>query len=103
MKRREKNTMESTSHQTISIIGSRMKYLYLCGLLATLPMLAGPKIALVAQTVRIMELDEELPPMILVGFDKPAGSLPEVLMRRYFDLTPTHDPKREKDLLEAFG
>ena len=59
--------------------------------------------ALVAQAMRVMELDEELPPMILVGFEKPANSLPETLMNRYFDLTPTHDPKREKDLLEAFG
>jgi predicted alpha/beta superfamily hydrolase len=58
--------------------------------------------ALVAQALRVMELDGDLPPMILVGFERKTASQMETMMRRFIDLTPMRDPKREQDLLESF-
>jgi predicted alpha/beta superfamily hydrolase len=58
--------------------------------------------ALVAQALRVMELEEEIPPMILVGFERKTASFMETAMRRYIDLTPMRDPKREQDLSESF-
>ncbi len=59
--------------------------------------------ALFAQTMRALELEQELPPMILVGVDKPSGSLQEALMSRFIYLTPTRDSDREQELSRAFG
>jgi uncharacterized protein len=59
--------------------------------------------ALVAQALRVMELEENVPPMILVGFERKTGSEMETILRRYIDLTPMRDPKREQDLRKGFG
>ena len=63
---------------------------------------AGLGFALVAQTYRLMQLGEELPPMILVGIDKPTSSVTEGLASRVLDLTPTRGLETEQALTQRY-
>jgi uncharacterized protein len=66
----------------------------------------------VTETVRLLELDGDIAPTIVVGFvrkvasqekDGHAGFNSEIAFRRYIDLTPMRDPKREADIERGFG
>lgn len=50
-----------------------------------------------------MLLVNELPPMILVGIDKPTSSVLEALASRVLDLTPTRVPEQEQDYSKLYG
>jgi len=64
---------------------------------------AGGHFLMIAQTYRLLQLGNELPPIILVGVDKPASSLRDKLARRFLDLTPTKVPDREQRLSQRYG
>jgi predicted alpha/beta superfamily hydrolase len=59
--------------------------------------------SLVFDTLRLMQLAEELPPLILVGVEQSSSSLPEFFARRYLDLTPSRVPKEEQESSEKLG
>lgn len=59
--------------------------------------------ALVTQTYRLMQLGQEVIPIILVGVDTPSSSVAESLANREFHLTPTRSVEEEKVTTEMFG
>jgi len=59
--------------------------------------------ALVAAIMRNREMEDGLPPMILVGVDRPADSVLEDLTLRVLDLSPTRDTSREELLSQQYG
>lgn len=68
--------------------------------------------ALAAETLRLLELDGDIPPTILVGFERKTATQKkdghkgfdmEKALWRYVDLTPMRDPKREEQVEKAFG
>ena len=58
---------------------------------------------LVLQIYKLMVLGDELPPMILVGIDRPTKSMPELLASRMLDLTPTEVPEVNEEYSKLFG
>jgi len=56
----------------------------------------------VAQIMRGREMEDSLPPMILVGVDRPSESVLEALARRVLILTPTRNEAREELLAERY-
>lgn len=64
---------------------------------------ASQTFAALVQMYRLMELNNELPPMILVGVDRAGVSWDEWWVERMFDLTPTVDPDVESQWSEAYA
>lgn len=63
----------------------------------------GGFLALTAQAHMLMQLNEEVPPLILVGIHAQSGSIMEYLANRVLDFTPTRNLEAETEATAEYG